>query len=1344
MPQNFPLSLRQASSFIGEVHFKDLAKEIQDDITTFIQPEEDAILLHYVVVPEELKLKADPANLATAMEHAKEYLNGKDLEKEKGDLIGKDKAILIQNDKVVDGHHHLAKALELGVTSALKCIDMTPHKYQKKVASGNLPTGWLLADGMFLPVGHHAYGVVRNPTDFGTSETAPEVQQAKKLLDDGMGLGEAYTIAYRVGAIRMRGDHNDGRFIGSGVQDPTSSQKRTLEDFYFKHEKRIPVVLEKLSLPDFRQTKVTVLFDAELYGPDGGQRTAQQKQLNPQLWDNHGTEPHLHPAIKGKLLTIAKAFNKEIGLNVEPTDIILTGSNANYNYHHGSDIDLHLVYDPQHIPQGTTEHGDVSTLLRELLSSKKAFWNKEHHIKVGDSDVELYGQLTTEPHYSSGVYSVKDSKWEVQPRQMEPLDQHTQQIIQTKANCLARQIKHIISTGSLERIECIKGKIKAIRQSGLSQSGEQSIGNMVFKVLRDNGSLEALYDAQLKVQDTELSIKAMKLCVNVPHVERTLPLSKKVAGIPENFDPVANDADWVMEAGANDWEAGHSFARVTFKDGSYCWMDIKYDKENTQDADEETIKQQEEHGNKAVDVWISTAKGLKRDDESWYEAFASALESSDMSEYKERDGCYNAKVEGKGNVIANGLQKDQVQGEAEWPDVIGGGSWEPQKKNAIRQVDIETIRLGLVKKIAQFEGAPQAVVYVEPADRVVDNAVTSLIGAIFPPVKNIQWKVRKPDDKAALKMLAEMGTRFEVDSGDPNRFYLDGAARGINCRATAVHGKVMIDSLRVPVALQGTGAASAAVLMLQGLADANDAVIEFYNHPELAAGLSPAQQGKQTAILARKIIAQYDGAFRALAASEEADKNLWVGTVHHDGSVEGTKGVAGQISHGKLGLWQGERWRSLAGSGKVAWWFEPTPEQQHAVENFLAHKGETITQHVLMADPSGEGTNATETHAIRLSNKHEAQPFTTDAACFVRVGEQKPEPPTTTTTTQQGGTLWIKAQVEVTAAPAPIWDPIDGIGAVPLNRDVEYFGFVKQMTPAQFLSLVPVGVSNTSSKSFMMDAISKGTSLGNPFLQVKWQSEGNAWLVVNHEGRSRMSAVGEVAPSTLVPVHIFPVGMRSRDISDTMRDAPFLRQVNAEGKSVPSESTEVALEDQDAPDGDKELDPEPNIVPVRDGDTDHSVSVHAKPSQLMPENTKDQVDRSVVSQMNSGAVTDVDQDSPNASQATTDKKVPLSIKDTEDLEEDKGPYDMHQVAAKNPKCSVLKEHKVPLDEGEKEEAIKAGCTWHHGPNGESTCAIWKADYNGKIYYVANTHRMYQTAPTMKGIIAKWPAVKESA
>jgi len=69
---------------------------------------------------------------------------------------------------------------------------------------------------------------------------------------------------------------------------------------------------------------------------------------------------------------------------------------------------------------------------------------------------------------------------------------------------------------------------------------------------------------------------------------------------------------------------------------------------------------------------------------------------------------------------------------------------------------------------------------------------------------------------------------------------------------------------------------------------------------------------------------------------------------------------------------------------------------------------------------------------------------------------------------------------------------------------------------------------------------------------------------------------------------------------------------------------------------------------------------------------------------------------------------------------------------------TLQKNKKPLTAEERQECLDKEAVWHHGPGGQPSPAVWKSvDNKGKIIYVTNTHRAYNTAPTLKGAISRY-------
>jgi hypothetical protein len=206
-----------------------------------------------------------------------------------------------------------------------------------------------------------------------------------------------------------------------------------------------------------------------------------QNELNPKLWDIDV----LRPGLRAKLLKIAKYFFEHLGVDVAIKDVILTGSNVNYNWTEHSDIDLHVVINYKDIDPNVS-------LVRDYMLAKKSIWNNSYPLTYKEMPIELYAQDENEPHAATGIYSLMQDKWIKRPN----LEQISidDELIDTKAMPYRYEIDSLNQNDPqfLFKVKSLKRRLKQLRQTGLEQSGEYSIENLAFKSLRNSGHLTKL------------------------------------------------------------------------------------------------------------------------------------------------------------------------------------------------------------------------------------------------------------------------------------------------------------------------------------------------------------------------------------------------------------------------------------------------------------------------------------------------------------------------------------------------------------------------------------------------------------------------------------------------------------------------------------------------------------------------------------------------------------------------------------------------------------------------------------------------------------------------------------
>ena len=225
------------------------------------------------------------------------------------------------------------------------------------------------------------------------------------------------------------------------------------------------------------------------------------KTLNPKLFIYKDNRYELIPEIREKLKQIANAFVdyiEEQGIYLNVADIQFLGSNAGFDYTDNSDIDLHLVSDFESISCD-------SNLLQIALNSERSRFNLSHNIRIKGISVELYVEDVNAGTNSNGIYSILYDKWIKYP---EP-----ENVKKPDYSSYLQQWKSIIDKAlaqdNLYEVQRVMNRLYMMRKNGLATSGRFSIGNLVFKEIRNLGLLDALKDKRLDLESKQLSLEAL-------------------------------------------------------------------------------------------------------------------------------------------------------------------------------------------------------------------------------------------------------------------------------------------------------------------------------------------------------------------------------------------------------------------------------------------------------------------------------------------------------------------------------------------------------------------------------------------------------------------------------------------------------------------------------------------------------------------------------------------------------------------------------------------------------------------------------------------------------------------
>jgi len=219
--------------------------------------------------------------------------------------------------------------------------------------------------------------------------------------------------------------------------------------------------------------------------------------LNPKIWDENGK---LYPEIRQKIIDIVANFEEYIEIPIHIVDVVLVGSNASYNYTQHSDLDVHIIVNPEFTPEIPED------VLKIIYDAKKSSFNKTFDIKLKGVPVEVYVEDIKTNVVSNGIYSVCDDKWIKEPKQNKSITKHN---VENELASWMEKISEVLQSGDYDQIANAIDTLYLMRKNSIAIDGEYGKGNEIFKTLRDRGYLDKLKEELNKALSKQLSLESL-------------------------------------------------------------------------------------------------------------------------------------------------------------------------------------------------------------------------------------------------------------------------------------------------------------------------------------------------------------------------------------------------------------------------------------------------------------------------------------------------------------------------------------------------------------------------------------------------------------------------------------------------------------------------------------------------------------------------------------------------------------------------------------------------------------------------------------------------------------------
>lgn len=211
-------------------------------------------------------------------------------------------------------------------------------------------------------------------------------------------------------------------------------------------------------------------------------------KLNPLIFDENNK---IHEDVKNNLLNYVQAFiDKANNLDIDLgySDIVLAGSNAGYLYTPESDVDVHIV-------SAEPINEDVFDKLKEefdLFEAENPLVIKdengnEHKVELGIED----GYNIVMDNKDARRYSLLEDNWVDDSDKFEVYTSADLSAVEGYEDVVeeyVNKINEVVDSDDYASAKALKQELRQNRSTDLANIGALSMGNVVFKELRNNGA----------------------------------------------------------------------------------------------------------------------------------------------------------------------------------------------------------------------------------------------------------------------------------------------------------------------------------------------------------------------------------------------------------------------------------------------------------------------------------------------------------------------------------------------------------------------------------------------------------------------------------------------------------------------------------------------------------------------------------------------------------------------------------------------------------------------------------------------------------------------------------------